>query len=113
VCANALTLEVMGTLKHTNKNGTKGTSSSSSPPPPPPSPLSPPFPPTPHSSSSHYLQISVTDFQIFRPLLERFGGTFDYRIISRLVNVILHKENMRIVDISITRNITFHFHFKA
>ena len=42
------------------------------------------------------MQISGTVFQIFRPLLERFGGTFDYRIISRLVNAIHHKENRRI-----------------
>jgi hypothetical protein len=48
------------------------------------------------SVSSNFLQFSAAVFQIFRPLLERFGGTFDYRIISRLVNAIYHKENRRI-----------------
>jgi hypothetical protein len=33
-----------------------------------------------------FMQISVITFQVFRPLLERFGGTFDYKIITRSVN---------------------------
>jgi len=50
-------------------------------------------------------------FQIFRPLLERFGGTFDYRIISRLVNAVHHKENRRIRRAAYCRHLKNKIHY--